>query len=120
MRSWSVRQLFLVLLGVLAALGINLSVVAASGMSTSMTKVQVVSSSMAAMDCQSAIQSDGCKKEMASCGLVCAGPVLVVPPLAGLTSNGALGRDAFAPDIKVLVGTSHPPNLSPPRTTDIG
>ena len=119
MRRLVVRQLLVFLLGAFVALGVSVASVASRDIATGGMLAVSPSADMSAIDCQNRGDAERCEPGMPSCALVCAGPLLSLPPERTLISALPLLRDVEELDPRLLVGTSPPPDLSPPRTADI-
>lgn len=118
MKYRSVRQLFLLVLGVLAALGMGMSTVASSDFAMGNVQAVAMMDDMAAVDCRDSGKSKPCEFGI-PCAAICAGPGMSLPPSAALLGLVALGPDFVLLAARPLVGSSAPPELSPPRTTYI-
>ncbi len=116
MKYRSVRQLFLVVLGALVALGMGMSTVASSNFAMGNVQAVAMMDDMAAVDCQDSGKGKPCESDM-QCAAICAGPGVPLPPSAALVPLVALGADFVVLAASPLVGSSPPPELSPPRTT---
>ncbi|MFF0950812.1 hypothetical protein ACFYE9_25030 [Rhizobium leguminosarum] len=115
MKRWSARKLIALFLAVFVAVGMSLSVAQTTGMSMKMAMASVTTGSMhdGCPDCP-----DDDMKAMA-CSVVCTTPVLAVLPEGA--SVRVVGQIASFPTSNPLLrGTRAPPDLHPPRTTDIG
>jgi len=122
MRYRSVRQLFLLVLGVIVSLGTGVSTVASNDFAIRNVRLVAMMTDMVAMDCQDSDKGWPCEANM-PCAAVCGGPVIAPPPPPPPPA-ASLEQAYFALDFatvlaKSLVGSGPPPELSPPRTTYI-
>lgn len=118
MRFQSVPQLFLLALGVIVSLAMGVSNVASNDFASRNARLVSTTNDMVAMDCQDSGGGLHCEANTA-CAAICAGPVMALP-LAVASLEQACSALYFATLLaKSLVGSSPPPELSPPRTTYI-
>ena len=118
MRYRSVRQLFLLVLGVMVSLGIGVSTVASNDFAMRSVRLVAVMDDMVAMGCQDSDKEWPCAANM-PCAVVCGGPVIALPPPAASLEQAGLVLDFETVLARSLAGSSPPPEPSPPRTTDI-
>lgn len=116
MKYRSVRRLFLFALGTIVALGISTSTIASGDLATRSIPTTAVIDDMAMSDCEDSGKGQPCKPDM-PCAAICAGPVLSLPPSIALLEQADLELDFANSAAKPLLGSSAPPELSPPRTT---
>jgi len=118
MKRWSARKLVAMFLAVFVAVGMSLSVAQATGMSMKMAMAPDMTGSMhdGCPDCPD--RGDDAMKAMV-CSVVCTTPVLAVLPEG--VSVPVVEQLASCPiSDPLLHGTQAPPDLHPPRTSDIG
>lgn len=118
MRYRSVRQLFLLVLGVIVSLGIGVSTVASNDFTIRNVRLVAMIDGMVAMDCQDRDKGWPCEAKT-PCAVVCVAPVIALPPPAASLEQACSSLDFATVRAKSLVGSSPPPELSPPRTTYI-
>ncbi|MCS0463063.1 hypothetical protein [Rhizobium favelukesii] len=118
MKRLSARKLVALFLAVFVAVGMSLSVAQTTGMSMKMAMASGMTGSMqdGCPDCPDG--GDDGMKAMA-CGVVCTTPVLAVLP-EGVSVPVVEQLASFPISSSLLRGTRAPPDLHPPRTTDIG
>lgn len=119
MTKWSLRRFALIAVGALLALSMSASAVLAGSMAVQMDEMTVSST----MDGSEHRGCDGCatgEDMAASCVAVCGVSLFAMladmEPAAIQTASGRLRL----PRVEPLLGSSSPPNPSPPRTTYIG
>ena len=119
MERWSARKLVALFLAVFVAVGMSLSVAQATVMSMKMATASDMSGSMhdGCSGCPNG-GGDGSMKAMA-CSVVCTTPVLAVLS-EGASVPVVEELASFPINNSLLRGTRAPPDLHPPRTTDIG
>ncbi|MFW8645464.1 hypothetical protein ACOJBO_37010 [Rhizobium beringeri] len=118
MKRWSARKLVALFLAVFVAVGMSLSIAQTTGMSMKMAMASVMTGSMhdGCPDCPDG--GDDGMKAMA-CSVVCTTPVLAVLP-EGVSVPVVEQLASFPISNSLLRGTRAPPDLHPPRTTEIG
>ncbi|MBY5333098.1 hypothetical protein HFO99_03860 [Rhizobium leguminosarum] len=118
MKRWSARKLVALFLAVFVAVGMSLSVAQTAGMSMKMAAASEMTGSMhdGCPDCPDG-GDDGMKAMV--CSVVCTTPVLAVLP-EGASVPVVEQLASFPISNSLVRGTSAPPDLHPPRTTDIG
>ncbi|MGV1955516.1 hypothetical protein ACQZ5G_01310 [Agrobacterium sp. 22-214-1] len=106
-------------LAVFVAVGMSLSVAEATMMSMKMAMASDMSGSMhdGCPDCPKGSGDDGMKAMV--CSVVCATPILAVLP-EGVSVPVVEQHASLPKGDSLLHGTRAPPDLHPPRTTDIG
>lgn len=119
MAKWSLRKFALIALGALLALSMNASAAQAGSMAAQMDQMTMAST----MGGSEHRGCDGCTtgEDMAApCVAFCGVPLFALladmEPAAIQTSSGR----RRLPRVEPLLGSSSPPNPSPPRTTYIG
>lgn len=118
MRYRSVRQLLLLVLGVIVSLGIAVSTVASNDFAIRNVRLVAMMNDMAAMDCQAGDKGWPCEANML-CAVVCGAPMVALPPPAASHQQAGFAFDFETVLAKSLVGSGPSPGLSPPRTPDI-
>jgi hypothetical protein len=119
MKHTSVRQVLLFLLGAVFALFTSAHVVASSEMALPTMASATVMADIASPDCQDSGNAPACQTDMSACALVCAGPVMLLPSQVAPPPHVAEARTVILLDEARWVGRWPPPDLSPPRATDI-
>jgi hypothetical protein len=110
------RRIFFLLLGASLALGMSLPVVQAANMPATMTMAAGMGASGHCSDCG---DKGGMAKEMGSCSLGCAAPVLAVVPQTSPTKVVLLPASVPQQD-SLLLGRAFSPDPGPPRSHDNG
>lgn len=118
MKYRSVPQLFLLVLGVIVSLGMGVSNVASNDFASRNVRLVSTTDDMVAMDCQDSGSGQPCEVNM-PCAVICVGPVMALPPAAASLQQACSALGFATLLAKSLVGSSPPPELSPPRTTYI-
>lgn len=116
MRYQPVRQLFLLVLGAIVALGMGVSTVVSSDFAIHTTTMVGMMDDMAPGDCHNSSKGNLCESSM-PCAVICLGPLLSLPPTGASLVHPPAGDSFVARAFRSLVGASLPPELSPPRTT---
>jgi len=112
----SARRVFILLLGSFLALGMSLSAVQAGVMPAAMDMATGMGASGHCNDCG---DKSGMAKEMGSCSLSCAAPVLAVIPQTSPTKIVHLSASLPQQD-SLLLGRAFSPDPGPPRSHDNG
>ncbi|HEX9871773.1 MAG TPA: hypothetical protein VGC99_24890 [Candidatus Tectomicrobia bacterium] len=118
MRYRSVPQLFLLVLAVIVSLAIGVSNVASNDFASLNVGLVSTTGDMVAMDCQDSGSGQPCEVNM-PCAVICVGPVMALPPTDTSLERACSALDFATLLAKSMVGSSPPPELSPPRTTYI-
>ena len=118
MQRWPFRQIFVLVLGVLATLGMSPSVAQFGVMPVKMAMASDMGASMGAsaqVDCQDCGSAGDVDVKAMSCNGVCVPPVLV--PLTQQLPAVTISLSAHAPPPKALLaaGWASPPDPYPPR-----
>ncbi len=111
------RQIVLMLLSMLIALGIGQATVASEIMSLEMAKRPILMADMPEVQCQTGL-SKPCDKA-ARCQLTCAAPLLWMPTLVVLDVGPQIAVIRSLGNLPSPMGVARRPDLPPPRTTDI-
>ena len=120
MKSWSVRQIVALLLGVFVTLGMSLSAVEASDMTVKMTMTTEMGSA-AHDDCKLCPGGDRATPKAAVCKIVCTTPVFSMLPLQlASLAIAMVAADVSLPGHMALPGKTSAPDPYPPRPTDLG
>lgn len=116
MKYTSVRQLFLLVLGALVALGIGMAAVQAQGMAPQMAGMaaQMSTTGMACEHCQAD------RGMSMPCVTVCVAPSFALAATPDLVFTGVSTGRLLLPKTALLFGIGLKPPHSPPRTTYIG
>ncbi|RUW67022.1 hypothetical protein EOA31_29805 [Mesorhizobium sp. M4B.F.Ca.ET.049.02.1.2] len=118
MKSWSVRQMLVLLLTVLVTMGLGSSVVQASGMATKMAMASDMGASGHG-DCGACPAGGKDGSKAMACSLACA-PLIAMPSHGASAPSLRLTPAVFMVRHQLLHGLTSPPDPFPPRTTDIG
>ena len=110
------RRVFVLLLGAFLALGMSLPVVQAANMPVKMTMTSGIGISGHCKDCG---DKGGASRDMGSCSLGCAAPVLAVIPQISPTRLEHISAPVLRQD-SLLLGRAFSPDPDPPRFRDIG
>ena len=113
-----IRQILLVLLAVVLALSISQATVASEVMSLEMVKPRIMIVNMSVVGCEPTLPK-ACDSGVASCMLTCAAPILWMPATVEFDHQPRLIQSQRVGRLPSRVGMTQPPNLPPPRTTDI-
>jgi hypothetical protein len=119
MKRWSTRHILVLFLAVFVTAGMSLSTVLANEIALKMTMASDMGLS-GHDDCNGcpAGDDDAGAKAM-TCAAVCVAPVLAILPQTGATMAAVVHVIYPAPAL-FLQGRAPPPDLYPPRTSDIG
>ncbi|HET6159944.1 MAG TPA: hypothetical protein VFE34_16485 [Dongiaceae bacterium] len=108
------RQVYVLMLGLLVALGMTLSVAQASNMAAAMTMSNQQMSASGMGDCSSCKDIPGSAKVMVCGDATCAAPVnATIPQLAGPLIEHPLDRPSL--QAPILSGWTTSPNPHPPK-----
>jgi hypothetical protein len=118
MRCWWVRQLLLLVLAGIVSLGIGVSTAASNDFAIRNVRLVAMVNDLMTMDCLDRDKGWPCAAN-ALCAVVCGGPVMALPPLSFRVEQAAFAFGFETVRAKSLAGSGPPPELSPPRTTDI-
>jgi hypothetical protein len=110
------RRVFVLVLGAFLALGMSLPVVRAANMPVKMTMTSGIGISGHCKDCG---DKGGASRDMGSCSLGCAAPVLAVIPQISPTRLEHISAPVLRQD-SLLLGRAFSPDPDPPRCHDIG
>lgn len=100
------------------ALGMGVLTVVSSDFAMRNVQTVAMMDDMAAVNCPDSGKSEPCKSGM-PCAVICAGPALSLGTSDALVLPVAPRPGFVIRAAKPLVGSSQPPELSPPRTTYI-
>jgi hypothetical protein len=119
MKSWSIRQILILVLAVFVTVGIGASVVQASTMAAKMTMTSDMGVS-SHKDCRDCDGGDTGKMKPMVCTVTCVTPVSIAEPHVGPVAITVAPAKHLLPRTTLLLGSTSSPDPYPPRTSDIG
>jgi hypothetical protein len=119
MKSWSIRQILVLVLAVFVTVGIGASVVQASTMAAKMTMASDMGVS-SHKDCHDCDGGDTGKMKPMVCTVTCVTPVSIAAPHVGPVAITVASVKHVLPRAPLWLGSTSPPDPYPPRNLEIG